>query len=104
MANRNLNANTWKGHMQTAPTDTFIKIIDASPTRDMLKIINRSHDHYLKIAFSESDAFNDICIPVCPDGFMDQTTFIPTNEIWVAGEGADVLVNWWTDARENIKF
>lgn len=104
MANPILAANTWVGSKATAPTDAFIKILDADTTRTMLKICNQNHEHYLKLAFSKEDAANGIYIPMQPDGLMDQTTFIPTNEIWVAGEGADVIVCWWTDERDSIKF
>lgn len=96
--------NIWTGFSDTATADTFVKIIDFDTTRQMLKIHNRSHDKYLKVAFSEEDAMNDICIAMCPDGLFDQTNFCPTNEIWVAGEGADVVVNWWLDQRDLIKF
>lgn len=102
--NPSLNCNTWVGDKITATNEVFVKMLDASATRSMLKICNQSHEHYLKLAFSKEDADNGIYIPMQPDGLMDQTSFIPTNEIWVAGEGADIVCCFWVDARDNIKF
>lgn len=99
-----LNNTKWVGKKITAPADTWIKLQPSVKCRAMLKICNQSHDNYLKLAFSKEEADAGIYIPVSPDGLMDQTNFIPTNEIWVAGEGAEVVVCVWLDEADLIKF
>lgn len=80
----------WGGLKIVAFADTWTQALPYSrEKRYFLKIHNRSKTDFLKIAFSQAEADNDIYVLVGPGGFWEMENVVPRNEVLVNGDAAD---------------
>lgn len=91
----NMVYQKWVGTKYTVQPDVFQEILPFSKEkRYFLKIHNRSKTGFLKLAFSQAEADNDIYILVAPGGWYENLNVVPKNAILAAGdeEANDVII------------
>ncbi len=85
----------WKGSVTNVEADSFVEVLPFSrDKRYFLKIHNRSKTGFLKVAFSEDEANQNIYVLVGPGGFWEMENVVPKNAVWCSGdeESVDVVI------------